>query len=103
MVTEPVVMEVLAGARSDAREADLRRLLLRYTLAQFDWVADFDAAVRIFRRCRKAGVTPRGMVDCMIAAVAHRRGLALLAWDVDMFRVAEVIGLELDDPSLGSG
>ena len=25
-VTEPVIMEVLAGARSDAREADLRRL-----------------------------------------------------------------------------
>jgi predicted nucleic acid-binding protein len=25
-VTEPVIMEVLAGARTDAREADLRRL-----------------------------------------------------------------------------
>lgn len=103
MVTEPVLMEVVAGARSDAREADLRRLLLRFTLAQFDSVADFDAAARIYRRCRKAGVIPRGMVDCMIAAVAHRRGLALLAWDADMFRVAEVIGLELDDASLRSG
>jgi predicted nucleic acid-binding protein len=29
-VTEPVVMEVLAGARDDRREADLRRLLLRF-------------------------------------------------------------------------
>ena len=28
-VTEPVIMEVLAGARTGAREADLRRLLLR--------------------------------------------------------------------------
>jgi predicted nucleic acid-binding protein len=43
------------------------------------------------------------MVDCMIAAVAHRRGLALLAWDVDMSRVAEVIGLELDAASLRAG
>lgn len=103
MVTEPVMTEVLAGARSDAREADLRRLLLRFTLAPFDSVADFDAAARIYRRCRKAGVTPRGMVDCLIAAVAHRRGLALLAWDVDMFRLAEVIGLELDEASLRSG
>ena len=34
-VTEPVIMEVLAGARSDAREADLRRLLLRFHLYQF--------------------------------------------------------------------
>lgn len=29
-VTEPVAMEVLAGARSDQRERDLRRLVLRF-------------------------------------------------------------------------
>jgi predicted nucleic acid-binding protein len=100
MVTEPVVMEILAGARDDARELDLRRLLLRFGLARFDAVSDFDAAARIYRRCRHAGVTPRGMVDCMIAAVAYRRALALLAWDADMFRVAQVIGIELDVASL---
>ena len=100
IVTEPVVIEVLAGARSDAREADLRRLLLRFRLAPFDAVTDFDAAARIYRRCRQAGVTPRGMVDCMIVAVAYRRGAALLAWDVDMDRVAQVVGVELDEASL---
>jgi len=100
MFTEPVLMEVLAGARSDAREVDLRCMLLRFGLAHFDAVTDFDGATRIYRRCRQAGVTPRGMVDCMIAAVAYRRALALLAWDVDMFRVAEVMGIELDEASL---
>ncbi|WP_319448231.1 MULTISPECIES: PIN domain nuclease [unclassified Mycobacterium] len=100
MVTEPVLMEVLAGARNDAREQDLRRMLLRFGLAHFDAVSDFDAATTIYRRCRSAGVTPRGMVDCMIAAVAYRRALALLAWDADMFRVAQVIGIELDEASL---
>lgn len=100
MFTEPVLMEVLAGARSDVREEDLRRMLLRFGLAHFDAVTDFDAATRIYRRCRQAGVTPRGMVDCMIAAVAYRRALALLAWDADMFRVAKVIGIELDEASL---
>ena len=100
IVTEPVLMEVLAGARSDAREADLRRLLLRFGFAPFDTVTDFDAAARIYRRCRHAGVTPRGMVDCMIVAVAYRRRVALLSWDVDMDRVAQVIGVELDEASL---
>lgn len=100
MFTEPVLMKVLAGARSDARGEDLRRMLLRFGLAHFDAVTDFDAATRIHRRCRQAGVTPRGMVDCMIAAVAYRRALALLAWDADMFRVAKVIGIELDEASL---
>jgi predicted nucleic acid-binding protein len=100
MVTEPVLMEVLAGARSDARENDLRRLLLRFGFVPFDAVTDFDAAAKIYRRCRQTGITPRGMVDCMIVAVAHRRGAALLSWDVDMERVAQVIGVELDEASL---
>jgi hypothetical protein len=99
-VTQPVVMEVLAGARDDRRESDLRRLLLRFELLNFDAAADFDGAVRIYRRCRAAGVTPRGMVDCMIASVAWRRGARLLAHDADMDRVAGVIGIELDEASL---
>lgn len=99
-VTQPVVMEVVAGARDDRRESDLRRLLLRFELLSFDAVADFDGAVRIYRRCRAAGVTPRGMVDCMIASVAWRREATLLAHDADMDRVARVIGIELDEASL---
>jgi predicted nucleic acid-binding protein len=99
-VTQPVVMEVLAGARDDRREADLRRLLLRFELLTFDAVADFDGAVRIYRRCRAAGVTPRGLVDCMIAAVAWRLGAVLLSHDADMDRVAGVVGIALDEASL---
>jgi predicted nucleic acid-binding protein len=97
-----VTIPLSAGARSDAREDDLRRMLLRFGLAHFDAVTDFDAAMRVHRRCRQVGVTPRGMVDCMIAAVAYRRALALLAWDADMFRVAQVIGIELDEGSLSA-
>jgi len=103
MFTEPVLMEVLAGARDDAREDDLRRMLLRFDLAPFDAVTDLDAATRIHRRCRQAGFTPRGMVDCMIAAVAHRRALTLLAWDADMIRMAVVIGIDVDEASLRVG
>jgi predicted nucleic acid-binding protein len=99
-VTEPVVMEVLAGARTDEREAELRRLLLRFDLLPFDVAADFDGAVRIYRRCRSGGVTPRGMVDCMIAAVAWRREATLLAHDADLDRVARLAGIDVDPASL---
>jgi hypothetical protein len=99
-VTEPVMMEVLAGARSDQRESDLRRLLLRFHLVAFDVVADFEGAARIYRRCRGAGVTPRGMAGCMIAAVALRHGATLLAQDADMDRLAQVAGIALDEASL---
>jgi predicted nucleic acid-binding protein len=99
-VTEPVVMEVLAGARDARREADLRRLLGRFELLSFDPVSDFDGAVRIYRRCRGAGVTPRGMIDCMIAAVAWRAGASLLAHDADLARVAGVLAIQLDPASV---
>lgn len=100
-VTEPVVMEVTAGARSDEREADLRRLLARFSLLPFDPVTDFAAATHIYRRCRQVGVTPRGMVDCMIASVAHRTGSPILALDADLHRVADVMGIALDGAADG--
>jgi predicted nucleic acid-binding protein len=99
-VTEPVIMEVFAGARSDQRESELRRLLLRFELLPFDVVADFDGAARLYRCCRRAGVTPRGIVDCMVAAVALRRGVTLLSHDADMDRLAEVAGIAMDEASL---
>jgi predicted nucleic acid-binding protein len=99
-VTEPVLMEVLAGARDERREVDLRRLLTRCELLPFDAACDFDAAARIYRRCRAKGVTPRGLVDCVIAAVALRFGAALLSHDVDLDRVAGVMAIGMDSASL---
>lgn len=96
-VTEPVMMEVLAGARSDGQEADLRNLLGRFHLLRFDAASDFHAGALIYRRCRRRGITPRGMVDCLIAAVAWRHGVELLTSDADLRWVAGVIGLELDE------
>ena len=39
---------------------------------------------------------PRKLIDCLIAAVAKRHEAALLACDVDLDRVARVIGIQLD-------
>lgn len=99
-VTEPVIMEVTAGARDAVREQDLRRLLGRCSLLRFDAAVDFDAASRIYRTCRRSGVTPRGMIDCMIASVAHRHNAALLASDADLQRVARTIDIPLDNDQL---
>ena len=99
-VTEPIVMEVLAGARSHERESELRRLLQRFPLLAFDPAADFDGAASVYRRCRTKGVTPRGLIDCMVAAVAHRTGSSLLAHDADLDRVASVMGIDMDPASL---
>ena len=94
-VTEPVIMEIIAGARDDRRAGDLRRLMDRFALLRFDAAVDFDGAARIYRTCRSSGVTPRGMIDCMIATVALRHGASLLAADADLDRVAHVMGIQV--------
>ena len=95
--TEPVVMEVVAGARDATREGDLRRLLSRFALLPFAAPVDFDGAARVYRECRMHGVTPRGLIDCMILTVAARSGAALLAHDADFGRIAQVVEVELDE------
>lgn len=101
-VTEPVVMEVLAGARNNSKEQALERLLLSFELLRFDASIDFAGAARIYRKCRGVGVTPRGLIDCMIAAVARRNHATVLSNDRDLALVAKVIGLPLDPASLGA-
>ena len=95
-VSEPVIMEVVAGARDERRARDLRQLMDRFSLLRFDAAIDLAGATTIYRTCRRSGVTPRGMVDCMIAAVAFRHGARLLTADADLERVAGVMGIELD-------
>ncbi len=99
VVTEPVIMEIVAGARSERHESDLRRLLLRFDLLGFDAAIDFDGAARLYRKCRLSGITPRGMVDCMIASVASRYEASLLTFDADLIRIARVAQIDLDDAS----
>jgi predicted nucleic acid-binding protein len=55
-----------------------------------------DAATRIDRACRTAGITLRGMVDCVIVSVARRHRATLLAHDAGLDRVA---GFVVDDAS----
>lgn len=101
-VTEPVVMEVLAGARDEVRAQQLRRMLDSVELAHGDGASDWESAARIYRRCRRAGITPRGLTDCLIAAVAWRRKATLLSHDRDLAHLARVIGVDLDHASLGA-
>ncbi len=95
-VTEPIVMEIGAGAKTGARHAQLRALLFSFALLPVEPTADFEHAAFIYRRCRAAGVTPRGLLDCLIAAVAIRNQAPLLTADADLVLVAGVAGIDLD-------
>ena len=95
VVTEPVLMEVLAGATDDASQGQLRRMLTSFGWVNVDPIADFEGAATLYRKCRQHGVTPRGLVDCMIASIALRTGAELLVEDQHFTRMAEIVPLRI--------
>ncbi len=94
-VTEPVLTEVLAGAKSEARHADLRRLLFSFAWIPCDPIADFEGGARLYRTCRASGVAPSGLLDCVISSIAIRTSSSVLAMDGDFERISRVAPLHL--------
>lgn len=93
--TDPILMELLAGARDEEDRDRLRRLLLGLEFLAVDGPADYEAAADLYRACRRAGETPRKLTDCLIAAVAIRNGAELLCEDADFPVIARHAPLRL--------
>ena len=91
----PVVQEVLQGfdeqrAFSIAREAMLALPIVETPLS---WEV-YERAVDLYRSARRAGVTVRSGVDCLIAACAIRNDLTVLHHDRDFDNLARVAPLD---------
>lgn len=95
--TEPVLMEVLAGARQGASTVRLERLLLSQLWARTEPALDDRGAVDIFHACRSIGRPIRSLNDCLIAAVALRTGIPVAHRDADFEHIAAVTGLTVVD------
>ncbi len=95
VVTEPVVMEMLAGARDERHATKMRTALLAYPLARVFGLADYEAAAAIRCACRAGGETVRSTMDCLIAAVAIREGASVLHRDRDFGVIARHTDLHL--------
>lgn len=93
--TDVVAMEVLAGASDEADRDRLRRLLYGRHFLPVDGPADYESAADLYRLCRRAGETPRQLVDCLIAVVAMRNDAALLCVDADFHVIARHAPLRL--------
>jgi len=82
IVVDPILLEVMSGARPDA-VAQTQRLLeaqqLEAVLPNLDWL---DAAT-IYRELGWRGVTIRSQIDALIAAVAIRLNVPVLHHDRD--------------------
>jgi predicted nucleic acid-binding protein len=90
----PVVQEVLQGFRDEAAFRRAREAVLALPIVESPLPEDvFVQAVDLFRSARRAGLTVRSSVDCLIAACAIRQDLEVLHRDRDYAALAEVSAL----------
>lgn len=89
--TEPVVMELLAGAPGAVVLEKLQTLTSGLRQLPLDPAVDFHTAATAYRSARAGGSTVRKLLDCLIAAVAVRTGAVLLHRDRDFDGLARVL------------
>jgi len=93
---DTVLMEILAGAKSERQANDLLRLLERCHFYPTRPLFDSTGAADVYRRCRRSGVTPRRLNDCAIAAIALEHNLSVLHADRDFAGIAQATGLRIE-------
>jgi predicted nucleic acid-binding protein len=91
-ITDQIYLEILQGAR-DARSFDkLQRYFSGQRFYSFEnSQQSHAAAARIYLQCRRAGITIRSSIDCLIAQCAKERELILLHNDRDYLAMAQVV------------
>lgn len=90
----PIVQEVLQGFR-DERPYRIALQSMR-SLPTLDDPLSFDVvdrAVNLYRSARRAGITVRSSIDCLIAATALRHDVGVLHCDRDYGALAKVAPL----------
>ena len=87
----PVVQEVLQGFTADDAYRKAYDSMLALPMVDSPMPAGvFTQAVELYRRARRAGLTIRSGVDCLIAACAIRHDLEVLHQDRDYPALARV-------------
>ena len=96
----PVIQEVLQGFDDDRAFEVARTAMNAWPCVESPLTtAVFDRAIDIYRRARRAGVTVRSSVDCIVAACAARHGLTVVHCDRDYANIARVVSLDQIDIS----
>ena len=87
----PVVQEILQGFRDEQSLRVARAALLAMPMVESPLGRDvFLEAADLFRQARRAGLTVRSGVDCLIATCAIRNDLLVLHHDRDYSALARV-------------
>ena len=92
--TDVVHMELLAGARNETDDLQLRRMLAaleHVPVGPLDW----ETAARLHRTCQRQSEPVRSLTNCLVAAVAIRISAPVLAADREFVVLARLTDLDL--------
>ncbi len=91
----PVVQEVLQGFRDEGPFRTAREAMFSFPMVEAPMGQQvFEAAIDLYRTARRAGLTVRSGVDCVVAACALRNGLVVAHHDRDFVALARVSALQ---------
>ena len=92
----PVIQEVLQGIDDQRAFSLAREAMFSLPIVESPLGAEvFEEAVALYRNARRAGLTVRSGVDCLIAICALRNSLALAHRDRDFDLLARIAPLEV--------
>jgi predicted nucleic acid-binding protein len=91
----PVVQEVLQGIDREDYFRVAREAMWALPIVESPMGAEvITEAIALYRRARRAGITVRSTVDCLIAACAIRHDLTVLHVDRDFSQLARISHLD---------
>lgn len=88
-----IVTELLRGCPSEEDAAALAESLLAWPAVEPVYPSTYKDAARLHRTARSRGLTIRGTVDCVVAALAIEHGLAILHLDRDYAALRKISAL----------
>ena len=94
-LTDIILTEILQGLRSDKEAQLVERHLRAFPILRLESLDDFVLAAELYRTARRAGVTIRKSLDCLIAVPCVRTGAPLLHADEDFDRLATCTPLQV--------
>jgi len=94
-LTDVILTEILQGLRSDREARLVERHLRAFPILRLEGPEDFSLAAALYRSARRAGVTIRKTLDCLIAVPCVRTGAPLLHADEDFDRLASCTPLRV--------
>jgi len=94
-LTDIILTEILQGLRSENEAQLVERHLRAFPILRLEGLDDCVLAAELYRSARRAGVTIRKTLDCLIAAPCVRTGAPLLHADEDFTRLASCTPLKI--------